>query len=318
MAAYVMKLKLGSEGKGSWCSVLSRIIKINHPNIEIEWKNDQDCDIVVRSLFDWVEKDWLKFPKPAIYFSGESDPRRIKFRKNDPCRLFLDTTTIKGPYSMYVPFLLYKRFKLVLNGNRFVHTGKSKYKVGYCNTNPVKQRDDMFDKLVEKIGFGENKVVSFGNCCGTHPEAKIKKLEGSDGSNELIEMYKKCDFVFAMENCIEEGYISEKLGNAFYSGAIPIYWGASIVKEFFNSDSYINVSDFDSLEEVADYISNLSDEKIRWMKQQRIFKTEIPHEILRLDSSIYGNSNYYKNIADKIDELMLNDIIKNKVKELGL
>ena len=37
-----------------------------------------------------------------------------------------------------------------------------------------------------------------------------------------------------MENQKGDGYITEKILNAFTSGAIPIYWGSSNINQFFN------------------------------------------------------------------------------------
>ena len=64
-------------------------------------------------------------------------------------------------------------------------------------------------------------------------------------------------FCIAFENSIGEGYTTEKLIEAMMSSSIPIYWGdPSVVKEF-NPDSFINVSDYDSLEEVVQEVIRL-------------------------------------------------------------
>ena len=57
-----------------------------------------------------------------------------------------------------------------------------------------------------------------------------------------------------MENKIAPGYLTEKIGNAFNSGTIPIYWGDSeTVSTFFNPESYIDVSNFRTPEAAAEY-----------------------------------------------------------------
>ena len=42
-------------------------------------------------------------------------------------------------------------------------------------------------------------------------------------------------------------YISEKIFSAFLARAIPIYWGAADVEEYFNPDAFINCKKFASL-----------------------------------------------------------------------
>jgi hypothetical protein len=51
-----------------------------------------------------------------------------------------------------------------------------------------------------------------------------------------------------MENMVAPGYITEKIGFAFKSGSIPIYWGAPEITDFFNPASFVNVSDYTSPE----------------------------------------------------------------------
>lgn len=46
-------------------------------------------------------------------------------------------------------------------------------------------------------------------------------------------------FIVAFENQYREGYITEKLINAFLSGAIPVYWGSRKVLEIFNPKAFI-------------------------------------------------------------------------------
>jgi hypothetical protein len=51
-----------------------------------------------------------------------------------------------------------------------------------------------------------------------------------------------------MENTVAPGYITEKIGNAFKAGSVPIYWGTSEINDFFNPASFVNVSDYTSPE----------------------------------------------------------------------
>jgi len=70
------------------------------------------------------------------------------------------------------------------------------------------------------------------SCYGNYPETIQKRIEGGWGGEEIIDTYKNYKFVIAMENIQKDGYITEKNINAFYSGAIPIYWGATNVNDF--------------------------------------------------------------------------------------
>ena len=62
-------------------------------------------------------------------------------------------------------------------------------------------------------------------------------------------------FSFAIENCIQDGYFSEKLLDCFATKTIPIYWGTRSVGEFFNTDGIIFIDDFKSIESVINFLS---------------------------------------------------------------
>ena len=40
-------------------------------------------------------------------------------------------------------------------------------------------------------------------------------------------------------------------------GSIPIYWGSELVKNDFNADAFINVADYDSLEELVAQVEKI-------------------------------------------------------------
>jgi hypothetical protein len=104
-----------------------------------------------------------------------------------------------------------------------------------------------------------------------------------------------------MENNAMPGYITEKILNVYASGAVPVYWGDSVVGEFFNKDSFIDVSDFDSPEECVEYVVSMEEEKIYWMMEQPIFKESgIYDDIININK----NNDYYEKNATKLIPLL--------------
>jgi hypothetical protein len=51
-------------------------------------------------------------------------------------------------------------------------------------------------------------------------------------------------FSFAIENCRQPYYMTEKLIDCFITGTVPIYWGADYAIDFFNPDGMIGSSGF--------------------------------------------------------------------------
>lgn len=81
------------------------------------------------------------------------------------------------------------------------------------------------------------------------------------GFNEIegkIEGLKDYRYSVAIENDTTTNGITEKIYDCFLSGVIPIYYGASNLKEYFNMDSILT---FNNLEELKDILLNLKGEK---------------------------------------------------------
>ena len=68
---------------------------------------------------------------------------------------------------------------------------------------------------------------------------------------------QKHKFSICCENSAHAGYITEKLYEAFSAQLIPIYWGAPDVGLTFNKKAFIDVSDYDSIDEAIAYIKRV-------------------------------------------------------------
>lgn len=84
---------------------------------------------------------------------------------------------------------------------------------------------------------------------------------------ELINGYK---FVLAFENYRGNvGYISEKIFDVMYGGAVPIYLGDENITDYVDSDCFIDARDFKTYYELCTYITNYTPEQ--WLAtMQRI------------------------------------------------
>ena len=63
------------------------------------------------------------------------------------------------------------------------------------------------------------------------------------GKVNFIRNYK---FTIAFENCLMDGYTTEKLVQPLIAGSIPIYYGNPLVAEEFNRDAFIDCNAFDN------------------------------------------------------------------------
>lgn len=64
-------------------------------------------------------------------------------------------------------------------------------------------------------------------------------------SQELINFFNQYKFVFVCENSIQDGYITEKIFNCFFSRTIPIYYGSKVIHKYFETTSFLCINDLD-------------------------------------------------------------------------
>lgn len=75
-----------------------------------------------------------------------------------------------------------------------------------------------------------------------------------EDKKEFLQKYK---FNIASENSIVNGYITEKLVDAFNAHTVPIYAGPNDVIDEFNPDAFINLNNFASFDELLMYIERI-------------------------------------------------------------
>lgn len=101
----------------------------------------------------------------------------------------------------------------------------------------------------------------------------IKVYKGELSPLEKFDVIKKYNFYYCYENTTGiNGYVSEKIFDCFYSGIVPIYWGAPNVRELIPYDCYIDGNDFKDEESLYNFIKGMSYETYRnYLEEARIF-----------------------------------------------
>lgn len=69
-----------------------------------------------------------------------------------------------------------------------------------------------------------------------------------------IPFMEKCKFTISAESVRYPGYTSEKIGHAFKTHTIPIYFGDPDVEKAFNSRAFLNYSRFRSVDELVEKV----------------------------------------------------------------
>lgn len=249
------------------------------PQLESKWKK-----ILIVSYFD-KDRTWKQlFPSITnrrseifiILTNGE--PQKHQGYEN----ICIDCKKIAG--NGYYPFWLWSfverrvdRLEQLFQRRERV-ANKKKFCV-FMYRNPTDFRDLFFRSLslrkrVESIGPHLNNM---GN-----PTDRPLYTPTKTYLDSAVAKYQPYRFVIAMENSTRPGYITEKLINAFLAGAIPIYWGAPDVHQYFNPAAFVLVRNKADISIAIERILALENDEAarKTMLKQPIFKNEKLPEII--------------------------------------
>jgi hypothetical protein len=80
---------------------------------------------------------------------------------------------------------------------------------------------------------------------------------------EKYETSQKYKFVFAFENDLFPGYVTEKAPEAWATGAIPLYWGSD-PSGYLNQDAMINLANYQNLETFTNRVHEVLNNPQAW------------------------------------------------------
>uniref|UniRef100_A0A6C0HQ30 Fucosyltransferase C-terminal domain-containing protein n=1 Tax=viral metagenome TaxID=1070528 RepID=A0A6C0HQ30_9ZZZZ len=171
-----------------------------------------------------------------------------------------------------------------------------------------------FNHTQLNTSFNEKKFCLMINKSGINPEIThikniLNKIDTVDSifdyhnindkscynSLEFLEVLNKYKFIICFENSSNDGYITEKIFNCFFSKTIPIYWGSLKCKNYFNENSFLHYND--NLEELLIQINNLNN-------NQDLYDKYINNNKI---SDNYDDQNYSEKMLNFIE-----DCTKNK------
>jgi hypothetical protein len=227
-----MSLNVVSDGMGSWSyGFMEPFLRRTFPKTGITFDNAKSADLVIRSHFTPRERA-VPYTCPYIVWSGESSP---VFLLKDREPLFeLNTFHSDRPNSVYFPHLIAE----CKETRRPSTQCPKRYCCSYAFSNPVSDRELLFRRMRSL----EPSCYAFGRCSFTKDNPFIAPAN-IRGQNHIA--FREFAFNVAMENAIVPGYMTEKIGFAFCSGSVPIYWGdTDTVSDFFNPPSFFNVRDY--------------------------------------------------------------------------
>ena len=90
-----------------------------------------------------------------------------------------------------------------------------------------------------------------------------------------------------------QGYITEKIFDAFVTGNVPIYWGASDIENYVPKECFIDRRDFNNHEQLYNLLKNMSED--RYIDYQNSIK-----KFLENKSELFSCNKFADDIVSKI------------------
>jgi hypothetical protein len=155
---------------------------------------------------------------------------------------------------------------------------------------PLFKFEDLYEKRLDAIAYFSN-VPGF-RLYGTgwdkiEERSKyyqaVKRVGAVSISDKLATM-TKFRYALCLENCIFPGYVTEKIFDCFFSGCIPVYWGAPDIADFVPIESFVDARQFGSFKDVDHFLQKMSSgETQRYLGAARDFLVSAAFEKFHQD-----------------------------------
>lgn len=124
------------------------------------------------------------------------------------------------------------------------------------------ERNEYLEKFINqfKTAGRSNAILSYGECFNNAQEPDKASCGEPQYQDPWANRCSSRPFKIVAENSFDPWYISEKIWDAFFEGAIPIYYGPEEGKRLVPPDSVVFASDYETPESLADAIMAFTEE----------------------------------------------------------
>lgn len=202
---------------------------------EIEFSDQPDY--IFCSCFG-VPYEYLKYEGIRIFYAGENispDWNTVDYALGYDPMIYGDRYFRLPVYWLYRESVKKAAQKHLNITPELLNTKKFFCNFIYGNTLGQPFRKDFFEFLQQY-----KPIVSAGCWLNNMPNGTVVH-----GSAEKLPLQQKCKFTLAVDSIRQNGFVTEKILDAFAAQTIPIYCGNPEIEKDFNIKAFINAKDFD-------------------------------------------------------------------------
>ena len=265
--------------------------RVTNREVRLEHDSKRKVDIQIESVYGFT--DVPNFTRRLLRFTQSNLPMGINFsnrnlstnqqpRRGGRFNIFFTGENERPPQGMWDAYL---SFDLHSYGDRNIYfplwwvtssdiliptispyLGKS-LTIEEMSSKRVPNYDDRKKFCVAFIGkawplrmHALEALLKIGNVDVIGKIARNSQIDRSKSKFEIAQDYK---FVFAFENDLFTGYVTEKAPEAWATGAVPLYWGSD-PEGYLNPKALINLENFRNLEQFVDHVKQVNSSKNLW------------------------------------------------------
>ena len=135
-------------------------------------------------------------------------------------------------------------------------------------------RGDFFKKLCQY-----KRVESAGTYLNNMEDHFVVSWLG----DSKMDFAQKTKFTLCFESTQHDGFITEKIVDAFCADTVPVYFGSKNITDIFNSKAFINCNDYDSFDEAINDIIRIDNDDsayIAMMREPIFVDDDFPQRLL--------------------------------------
>lgn len=224
---------------------------------------DNDPEYIICSVFG-NPYEYCKYPQVRIMYVGENYIPNLNIVDYGICNYPIKLQD----RTFYFPFCLdeFGHCEDLQSKDRNYSDNILKEKIYFANFIAGHESENAIRGNFFKMLDSEYKrVESVGSYLNNQPDGK--RVQWDNDSKRQFQ--KKCKFTLCFESTKHEGFVTEKITDAFYADTIPIYYGSDSVKDIYNEKAFINCADYPNFESVLAKIKELDEDDTKYMEMLR-------------------------------------------------
>jgi len=114
------------------------------------------------------------------------------------------------------------------------------------------------------------------------PGRSLNNMDLVVSKSQTISFLAQYKFMVCFENERGDGYVTEKIVNAYRAGCVPIYWGDPLVVADFHPGSMINANSFSDFDQLVSYVAWLDQNAVAYRSLRScppLFGNQIPPDL---------------------------------------